>query len=74
MVPQADRVAGVLPPERQQVVLLEVAHHGAVDVGARDARPERLEGDVLRRDGVVEEPAHAVGRGPITIARSSSAL
>ena len=41
-------------------LLLEVAHHGAVDVGAGDARPERVERDLLRRDRVVEEPAHLV--------------
>ena len=64
VVAQADRVAGVLAPVRQQVVLLEVAHHRAVDVGARDARAERGEGDLLRGDGVVEEPARLVARRP----------
>ena len=62
VVAQADRVADVLAPVRQQVVLLEVAQHGAVDVGARDAGPERRERDLLRGDGVVEEPAHLVRR------------
>ena len=37
VVAQADRVTGVLAPVRQQVVLLEIAHHRAVDVRARDA-------------------------------------
>ena len=62
VVAQADAVAGVLAPVPEQVVLLEVAHHGAVDVGAGGARPDRGEGGLLRGDGVVEEPPHLVGR------------
>ena len=62
MVAQADPVADVLAPVVQQVVRLEVAHHGAVDVGARDAGPERVERDLLGGDGVVEQAAHLVGR------------
>ena len=62
VVAQPDRVARVLPPVREQVVVLEVAHDGAVDVGARHARPKRIERDLLRGDDVVEEPALLVGR------------
>ena len=62
MVAEADRVAGVLAPVAKQVVLLEVAHDSAVDVGAGDAGAERGEGDLLRSDGVVEEAAHLVRR------------
>ena len=61
MVSEADRMAGVLAPIRQQIVSLEVAHHGAVHVGAGDAGSNRVEGDLLRRDGVLEEPSHLVG-------------
>src|ERR1700674_1658930 len=35
---------------------------GAIHVGARDAGPDRLEGDPLRRDRVLEQPSHLVGR------------
>ena len=55
-------MAGVLAPVRQQVVLLEVAHDRAVDVGARDPRPQGVERDPLGGDRVVEEPAHLVRR------------
>ena len=64
VVAKADRMAGVLTPVGQQVVLLEVAHDGAVDVGAGDAGAECVEGGLLRGHGVVEEAAHLVGRRP----------
>jgi hypothetical protein len=61
VVAQADRVARVLAPVVDEIVLLEVAHDGAVDVGAGDPRSDRPERDVLGADGVVEEPPHLVG-------------
>ena len=54
-------MAGVLAPVPEQVVLLEVAQHGGVHVGARRTGPDRIEGDALRGDGVVEEVPHLVG-------------
>ena len=62
VVAQADRVSGVLAPVRQQVVALEVAQHGAVDVGAGDAGTKRIECRPLGGDGVVEEAPHLVCR------------
>ena len=63
MVAQADRMAGVLLPVRQQIVGLEVLEHRPVDVRAGDARPEDAERNLLGGDGVVEQPPHLV-RGP----------
>ncbi len=62
VIAQADPVAGVLPPVPEQVVLLEVAHDRAVDVGARRPRPDRGEGGFLRRDGVLEQSPLLVRR------------
>ena len=62
MVAQPDRVPGVLPPVREQVVVLEVAQTAAVDVGRRHARSKRVERSLLRRYDVVEEPPLFVGR------------
>src|SRR5256884_9195768 len=61
MVSEADRMAGVLAPIRQQIVSLEVAQHGAVHVGAGDAGPNRVEGDPLRSAGGLEEPSNPAG-------------
>ena len=74
VVSQADRMAGVLAPIGQQIVLLEVAQHRAVDVGAGAAGADGVEGDLLRSDSVVEEASRLVIGGPMIIARSSSAL
>ena len=62
MVAQPDPVADVLAPVREQVVVLEVAQHGAVDVGAGHAGAECVERDLLRGDRVVEQAPHLVGR------------
>src|SRR5207248_739099 len=40
----------------------EVGHHGAVDVRARRARPELVEGDLLRAHDVFEEAPLLVRR------------
>jgi len=45
-------VAGVLTPEVADPVGVEVVEDRAVDVGAGDTRPERLERDLLRGDRV----------------------
>ena len=62
MVAEADRVAGVLLPVRQQVVVLEVPEDRTVDVGAGRPRAKRVERDLLRGDHVVEQPSHLAGR------------
>src|SRR5262245_37416807 len=62
VVAETDRVTGVLAPERQQVDRLEVAEHGLVDVSARGAGPDRVERGLLRREHVVEQAPHLLGR------------
>ena len=64
VVAQPDRVPGVLPPVRKQIVGLEVAHHRAVDIGRRDPRTDCIERDLLRRHDMIEEAALLVGRRP----------
>jgi hypothetical protein len=61
VVGNAERVPGVVGAVLEQVVVFEVAKDGAVHVGAGGARPDRVEGDLLRGNGVVEEPPHLVG-------------
>jgi hypothetical protein len=64
VVAEPDRVPGVLAPGVEDPLLLEVREHRTVDVGARDPRAQRGEGDLLRGAHVIEMASHLVGGRP----------
>ena len=61
VVAESDPVAGVLAPEVADAVVVEVGEHSVVDVRAGLRGSERVEGGLLRRDGVAVQPALLVG-------------
>ncbi len=74
MIAEPDRVPGVLPPEDNRSLLLEVPEHRTVDLGAGDARTESAKATAWAATAWSNSRRISSVGGPIIIARSSSAL